>query len=66
MRTVDAMLVTLATLTVSACSSIARVRVNAGDQCFRCRRAILETRRAAEVIDRNGFVAKFRAPLCMA
>jgi hypothetical protein len=60
------MLVAVTSLAVTACSSFAPVRVNAGEQCFRCRRAILETRLAAELIDRNGFAAKFKAPLCMA
>jgi hypothetical protein len=60
------MLVALATVMVTSCSSIAPVKVNAGDQCFRCRRTILDSRLAGEVIDGNGFVAKFKAPLCMA
>jgi hypothetical protein len=49
-----------------ACSTIAPVKVSAGEQCFRCRRIIDDTRLAGELIDNNGFVAKFRAPGCMA
>ena len=58
--------VSLATLVMASCSSIVPIKVNAGDQCFRCRRIILDARSAGEVIDRNGFVSKFRAPGCMA
>jgi hypothetical protein len=56
----------LVAVATASCSSIAPVRVNAGEQCFRCRRSILDTRLAGETIDRNGFVSKFRAPGCMA
>ena len=58
--------VCLAALTcgVLSCTSIRPVKVNAGEQCFRCRRTISDTRLAAERI--TGFVEKFRAPGCMA
>jgi hypothetical protein len=59
-------IVALVTVIFAACSSIAPVKVNAGEQCFRCRRIIDDARLAGELIDRNGFVAKFRAPGCMA
>ena len=47
-----------------ACSTIAPVRITAGDQCFQCRRTIDDTRLAAERV--TGFVEKFKAPGCMA
>ena len=56
----------LAALAVVSCTSVAPVRVSAGDQCFRCRRTIMDTRFAGETIEPNGFVSKFRAPGCMA
>jgi hypothetical protein len=64
-RTVCLIFLSLATL---SCSSVAPVKVAAGDQCFRCRRAISEVRVAAEMIvgDHEYFVSKFRGPGCMA
>jgi hypothetical protein len=56
---------TLASLAI-ACSSIAPVKIAAGDQCFRCRRYISDERVATETIDANRFVSKFRGPGCMA
>jgi hypothetical protein len=56
----------LATLAVVSCTSVAPVKVSTGEQCFRCRRTIMDTRFAGETIDPNGFVSKFRAPGCMA
>jgi hypothetical protein len=55
----------LAPLLALSCSSIAPVKINAGDQCFRCRRTISDTRMAAETIQ-GGFVSKYRAAGCMA
>ncbi|MBW8866174.1 MAG: hypothetical protein JF610_02415 [Acidobacteria bacterium] len=55
-----------ATLATMACSSVAPMKIAAGDQCFRCRRYISEERVATEAIDANRFVAKFRGPGCMA
>src|SRR5436190_293936 len=50
-----------------ACSSLQPVKIAAGDQCFRCRRVIVDTRMAAETIGRSGgLVSKFKAPGCMA
>jgi hypothetical protein len=49
-----------------SCSSVAPVRIAAGDQCFRCRRTIVNERVATETIDANGFVSKFRGAGCMA
>ena len=56
----------LATLVVASCTTVAPVRVSAGEQCFRCRRTIVDARLAGETIDSSGFVSKFRAPGCMA
>lgn len=52
-------------LVLLSCSSIAPVRINAGDQCFRCKRIISNTAMAAEQIQ-GGLVSKYRAPGCMA
>ncbi len=51
---------------VASCSSIAPVRISAGDQCVRCRRYIQDTRLAGEMVYPGGLVEKFRAPGCMA
>jgi hypothetical protein len=53
-------------LVMLSCSSVAPVKVAVGDQCFRCRRTIFNERVAAETIDTNGFVSKYRGPGCMA
>ena len=55
-----------AVLATMACSTVAPVKVASGDQCFRCRRYISDERVAAEAIDTNRFVSKFRGPGCMA
>lgn len=55
----------LAFSTVS-CSSVKPVAVNAGDQCFRCRRTISDTKLAGELLDGARFVSKFRTPACLA
>ena len=54
------------TLVGVSCSSFAPVAVSTGDQCFRCRRMISDRYLAAEMIDRNGFVSKYRGPACLA
>jgi hypothetical protein len=54
-----------ALLSLASCSSVAPVKVTAGDQCFRCRRTIVDERVAGEMIT-GTFVSKFRAPGCMA
>jgi hypothetical protein len=66
MNTVQKILVVIAGLVLASCSSFAPVSVTGGEQCFRCRRTIVDARLAGEVIDGNGFVAKFRAPGCLA
>ena len=53
-------------LVAVSCSSHAPVKVASGDQCFRCRRYISNERVAAETIDSNQFVSKFRGPGCLA
>jgi hypothetical protein len=53
------------TLLLASCSSVAPVKVTAGDQCYRCRRIINDERVAGEMIV-GSFVSKFRAPGCMA
>jgi len=58
--------VALVALLAPACSSVRPVAINNGDQCFRCRRPIVERAMAAELMDGNRFASKFRAPGCMA
>ena len=53
-------------LVAISCSSISPVKISQGDQCFRCRRAIVDTRLAAETLGRSGLVSKFKGPGCMA
>ena len=64
MRRARTVVLGLATLVLLSCSSIAPLKVTAGDQCFRCRRTIVDTRLAAEKIE-GGFVSTYRAPGCM-
>lgn len=66
MRTLTGVTLAAAALLVVACSSVKPVQVSAGDTCYRCRRVILETRLAGEMVDPNGLAYKFRAPGCMA
>jgi hypothetical protein len=66
MRGVHVVMTAVTAIALTSCSSITPVKVNAGEQCFRCRRAIVDERLAGETIDRNGFVSKLRAPGCMA
>lgn len=65
MTTSRLVLLGAASLVVASCSAIAPVRINAGDQCFRCKRIISDTRLAAEQIQ-GGLTSKYRAPGCMA
>jgi hypothetical protein len=48
-----------------SCGSASPVKVNAGDQCFRCRRTIGDTRVAGEIVD-GGLATKYRGPGCLA
>ena len=58
--------VALAAFLTPACSTISPVAIHDGDQCFRCRRPIVERTMAAELMDGNRFASKFRAPGCLA
>jgi hypothetical protein len=49
-----------------SCHSIRPVAIHSGDQCFRCRRPIVERALATELMDGNRLATKFRAPGCMA
>jgi hypothetical protein len=52
-------------LAALSCTSIAPVKVNAGEQCFRCRRVIADPQVAGEIV--NGSLAtKYRGPGCLA
>jgi hypothetical protein len=53
-----------ALLTLS-CSSVKPIAIQDGDQCFRCRRPIVEKAMAAEMLD-GSFASKFRTSGCMA
>lgn len=63
---VHAMLSIAAGALTLSCSSVSPVAIHDGDQCFRCRRPIVERATAAELLDGNRFASKFRAPGCMA
>jgi hypothetical protein len=56
----------LAAFVIVGCTSIRPVPVQAGDVCARCQRTVVDARLAGEIIDAQGGVLKFRAPLCMA
>ena len=64
MTTARSVCIAALALGVLSCTSIRPVKINAGEQCFRCRRTINDTRLAGERI--TGFVEKFRTPACMA
>ena len=49
-----------------SCGSISPIAIHDGDQCFRCRRPIIEKSMAAELMDGNSFGSKFRTSGCMA
>lgn len=53
-----------ALLTLS-CSSVKPLAIQDGDQCFRCRRPIVEKAMAAQMLD-GSFASKFRTSGCMA
>ncbi|HZR23404.1 MAG TPA: hypothetical protein VFA59_07455 [Vicinamibacterales bacterium] len=52
-------------VSVTACSSVAPVKVESGEVCFRCRRVIADSRMAAESID-HSLVSKFKTSYCLA
>lgn len=51
---------------VLACSSLRPVAINTGDVCEGCKRAIVNTKVAAELVEPNGLAMKFRTVSCMA
>jgi hypothetical protein len=55
----------LVSLAVASCA-MPPVAVHSGEQCYRCRRPILDERAAGELIQTGTFPLKFRAPGCMA
>ena len=52
-------------VSVTACSSVAPVKIETGEVCYRCRRVISDSRMAAETIDRS-LVSKFKTSYCLA
>jgi len=65
MRNLTRFVLMCAALAAVSCSSVTPVAINAGDQCFRCRRIILDTKIAGEMIDPSGMPAKFRSTGCL-
>lgn len=65
MRSLTRFALMCAALATLSCSSVSPVAINAGDQCFRCRRIILDTKIAGEMIDPSGMPAKFRSTGCL-
>ena len=66
MRTLAVIGVAAGTLLALSCTSVSPVAINPGDQCFRCRRPIVERAMASELMDGSRMATKFRAPGCMA
>jgi hypothetical protein len=58
-------LLSLVPILTLSCSSISPVRVSAGDQCFRCRRTIVDAQVAGEILN-GGLATKYRGPGCLA
>jgi len=56
----------LLAIVAASCSSVAPVKITAGDQCVRCRRIIQDARFGGELVYKGGLVEKFKAPGCMA
>jgi hypothetical protein len=52
-------------LAALSCTSVAPVKVAAGDQCFRCRRTIGDPQVAGEIVN-GGLTTKYRGPGCLA
>jgi copper chaperone NosL len=59
-------LLALLAIAAASCSSVAPVKITAGDQCVRCRRIIQDARFGGELVYKGGLVEKFKAPGCMA
>ena len=54
---------------IAGCASVAPMKVQAGDSCYRCHRVIQDTRLAAEIMEQGGQIATsypFRTAGCMA
>lgn len=66
MRNTRRVLLLAAAVVAASCTSIAPVKITAGDQCVRCRRTIQDARFGGELVYKGGLVEKFRAPGCMA
>ena len=58
--------IAIGVLLVLSYSAVRPIAIQAGDQCFRCRRPIVERAMAAELMDGNRLASKFRAPGCLA
>jgi hypothetical protein len=52
-------------LLVSACASVAPLPIRSGDVCFNCRRTIVDTSLAAEIISPEGRAFKFNSVVCL-
>jgi hypothetical protein len=66
MRTLYALLIVTA---VAGCASVAPVKLQSGDSCYRCHRVIQDTKLAAEIMDQGDGIATsypFRTAGCMA
>jgi hypothetical protein len=66
MRTLYALLIVAA---VTACASVAPVKLQAGDSCYRCHRVIQDTKLAAEIMDQGDRIVTsypFRTAGCLA
>jgi copper chaperone NosL len=58
--------IALAALLAAGCSSLPPTPIYANDVCFRCSRAIGDTKLAGEIIDTGGRAFKFKTAACMA
>jgi len=58
--------IAMGVLLVLSYGSVRPVAIQAGDQCFRCRRPIADRAMASELMDGNRLASKFRAPGCLA
>lgn len=66
MRNTRRSLLLMLAIGAASCSSVAPVKITAGDQCVRCRRIIQDPRFGGELVYKGGLVDKFKAPGCMA
>src|SRR5262249_35932896 len=66
MRTLYALLIVAV---VTGCATVAPVKLQSGDSCYRCHRGIQDTKLAAEIMDQGDRIATgypFRTAGCMA